>query len=69
MPGPTGEANRARAEIRFRPPPDAPVPALQAERSVILAGNGPVVIEFSCRSASARRKISLKEPGILDNVG
>jgi hypothetical protein len=40
------------------------VPALQAEHPVILAADGLVVIEFRCRSASARSKISLKEPGI-----
>jgi hypothetical protein len=40
------------------------VPASQAARLVILAANGPVVFEFGCHSASARRKIILKELGI-----
>ncbi|HEX3418418.1 MAG TPA: hypothetical protein VHT21_18750 [Stellaceae bacterium] len=29
-----------------------------------MAANWPVVMEFRCRSASGRRKLSLKEPGI-----
>ena len=40
------------------------VPALQAERPVILAVNGSAAIEFRCRSASVRRKITPNGPGI-----